>query len=321
MSRAMFKTEICDLLGIDVPILQGAMQGGGGARLAATVSEAGGLGVLPTFQSTDDKLRSDIEAVRAATSKPFGVNVMPMGRGITERCVATCIELSVPVVTTGRADPGEAAVRKLKDAGIKVVSVIPTVEHARRMEGEGVDAVVASGAEAGGHVGTIATMPLFPQVVDAVSVPVVAAGGIGDGRGFVAALALGACGIQMGTRFMATPESGMNTWGRGQLLSMRETDTIVTRAMTGATVRCIRTPEIEAYERALWERASEDELAELKRAVRKSRNTDYAARRQSAAGQVAGMIVSEKPAAQLMVEMLEEARRIIEERLPMALAR
>mgnify|MGYP001811688808 FL=1 len=317
----MFKTEICDLLGIDVPILQGAMQGGGGARLAATVSEAGGLGVLPTFQSTDDKLRSDIRAVRAATSKPFGVNVMPMGRGITERCVATCIELSVPVVTTGRADPGEAAVRKLKDAGIKVVSVIPAVEHARRMESEGVDAVVASGTEAGGHVGTIATMPLVPQVVDAVSIPVLAAGGIGDGRGFVAALALGACGIQMGTRFMATPESGMNAWGREQLLSMRETDTIVTRSMTGATVRCIRTPEIEAYERALSEGASEDELAQLKRAVRKSGNTDYAARRQSAAGQVAGMIVDEKPTAQLMVEMLEEARRIIEQRLTMALAR
>ena len=244
-----------------------------------------------------------------------------MGRGITERCVATCIELSVPVVTTGRADPGEAAVRKLKDAGIKVVSVIPAVEHARRMESEGVDAVVASGTEAGGHVGTIATMPLVPQVVDAVSIPVLAAGGIGDGRGFVAALALGACGIQMGTRFMATPESGMNAWGREQLLSMRETDTIVTRSMTGATVRCIRTPEIEAYERALSEGASEDELAQLKRAVRKSRNTDYAARRQSAAGQVAGMIVDEKPTAQLMVEMLEEARRIIEQRLTMALAR
>lgn len=316
----MFKTEICDLLGINVPILQGAMQGGGDARLAATVSEAGGLGVLPTFQSTNDKLRSNIKAVRDATSKPFGVNIMPMGRGITERCIATCIELGIHVVTTGRADPGEDAVRTLKDAGIKVISVIPTVEHARRMEGEGVDAVVASGAEAGGHVGTVSTMPLVPQVVDAVSIPVLAAGGIGDGRGFVAALALGACGIQMGTCFMATPESGMNAWGRERLLSMKETDTIVTRAMTGATVRCIRTPEIEAYERALSAGASEDEIAQLKRAVRKSRNTDYAARRQSAAGQVAGMIVDEKPAAQLMVEILEEARRIIEEQLPATLA-
>ena len=176
----MFHTAVCDLLGIRVPILQGAMQGGGGVDLVAAVSNAGGLGVLPTFGGPDKKLRQDIAAVRERTSRPFGVNIMPMGRGITERCVATCIELRVPVVTTGRADPGEDAVHKLKAAGIKVVSVIPTVEHARRMEAEGVDAVVASGTEAGGHVGTIATMPLVPMVVDAVKIPVLAAGGIGD---------------------------------------------------------------------------------------------------------------------------------------------
>ena len=317
----MFRTVICDLLGIDVPILQGAMQGGGDARLVAAVSEAGGLGVLPTFQNSDDKLRRDIEAVRAQTAKPFGVNIMPMGPGITKRCVATCIELSVPVVTTGRADPGEDAVRCLKEAGIKVVSVIPTVEHARRMEAEGVDAVVASGSEAGGHVGKVATMPLVPQVVDAVSIPVLAAGGIGDGRGFVAALALGACGIQMGTRFMATPESGMNAWGQAQLLAMRETDTIVTRAMTGATVRCILTPEIEAYERALLEGTADETLQELKRAVRRSRNAGDEDKRQSAAGQVAGMIVDEKPVAQLIGEILDEARELIEARLPAAMSR
>lgn len=315
----MFHTVICDLLGIDVPILQGAMQGGGDVELVAAVSEAGGLGVLPTFQGTDAKLREDIAAVREITRKPFGVNIMPMGRGITERCVATCVELAVPVVTTGRADPGEDAVRTLKDAGIKVVSVIPTVEHARRMEAEGVDAVVASGAEAGGHVGTVSTMPLVPQVVDAVSIPVLAAGGIGDGRGFVAALALGACGIQMGTRFMATAESGMNAWGRAQLIEMRETDTIVTRAMTGATVRCIRTPEIEAYERALRDGASDDELRQLKRAVRSSRNTDYEDRRQSAAGQISGMITDEKPAAVLMADILRDAERIIRSTLPAAM--
>jgi enoyl-[acyl-carrier protein] reductase II len=206
----MFHTVICDLLGIRHPILQGAMQGGGGVELVAAVCEAGGLGVLPTFGGTDQKLRADIAAVRARTDRPFGVNIMPMGRGIAERCSATCIELGVPVVTTGRADPGEAVVRRLKEAGIKVVSVIPTVEHARRMEAEGVDAVIASGAEAGGHVGTVATLPLVPQVVDALKIPVVAAGGIGDGRGFLAAFALGAVGIQMGTRFMATTESDLN---------------------------------------------------------------------------------------------------------------
>lgn len=307
----MFHTAICDLLGIEVPILQGAMQGGGDVRLVAAVSNAGGLGVLPTFQGTDSKLRDDIAAVRAATDRPFGVNIMPMGPGITERCVNTCVELAVPVVTTGRADPGADAVATLKGAGIKVVSVIPTVEHARRMEAEGVDAVVASGTEAGGHVGTVATLPLVPQVVDAVSIPVLAAGGIGDGRGFVAALALGACGIQMGTRFMATAESGLNAWGRAQLLAMRETDTIVTRAMTGATVRCIATPEIAAHEAALAAGAPPDELTALKRAVRGSRNADYEARRQSAAGQVAGLIHDEPTVADLMAGILAEARRII----------
>ena len=307
----MFHSVICDLLGIEVPILQGAMQGGGGVELVAAVCEAGALGVLPTFGGTDQKLRRDIAAVRERTARPYGVNIMPMGKGITERCVATCIELGVPVVTTGRADPGEAAVRQLKDAGIKVVSVIPTVAHARRMQEEGVDAVVASGCEAGGHVGTIATMPLVPQVVDAVSIPVLAAGGIGDARGFVAALALGAVGIQMGTRFMATAESDLNAWGRARLIEMAETDTIVSRAMTGATVRCIRTAELEAYEAARAAHAPDAEIQELARAVRAKRNaTDKIERRQSAAGQIAGLIRDEPTVAELVDSLLREAEQI-----------
>lgn len=307
----MFHTAICDLLGIKVPILQGAMQGGGGVDLVVAVSEAGGLGVLPTFGATDQKLREDIAAVRARTTALFGVNIMPMGRGITERCVATCIELDVPIVTTGRADPGEDAVRTLKDAGIKVVSVIPTVEHARRMEAEGVDAVVASGCEAGGHVGLVATLPLVPQVVDAVTIPVLAAGGIGDARGFLAALALGAVGIQMGTRFMATEESGLNAWGQAQLLSMRETDTIVTRAMTGATVRCIKTPEIVAYEEALASNAADEERTRLRRVVRMSRNeTEKSDRRQSAAGQIAGLITDAPTVEAMMSDLLRDAERL-----------
>lgn len=316
----MFHTAVCDLFSIRYPILQGAMQGGGGVDLVVAVSEAGGLGVLPTFGGTDKKLRADIAAVRQRTARPFGVNIMPMGPGITERCVATCIELGVEVVTTGRADPGEAAVRKLKDAGIKVVSVIPTVEHARRMEAEGVDAVVASGAEAGGHVGTVATLPLVPMVVDAVRIPVLAAGGIADGRGLLAAFALGAVGIQMGTRFMATVESDLNGWGRDQLLAMRETDTIVTRAMTGAAVRCIATPEIIAYEAALARHACEAEITDLKRAVRGTRyDEDRSQRRQSAAGQVAGLIHDVPTVVALIENMLAEAAHLAE-RMP-ALAR
>lgn len=312
----MFHTAVCDLLGIRYPILQGAMQGGGGVELVAAVCEAGGLGVLPTFGGTDQKLRADIEGVRSRTTRPFGVNIMPMGRGITERCAATCIELGIPVVTTGRADPGEAVVRRLKDAGIKVVSVIPTVEHARRMEGEGVDAVVASGTEAGGHVGTIATLPLVPQVVDAVKIPVLAAGGIGDARGFLAAFALGAQGIQMGTRFMATLESDLNDWGRNRLLEMRETDTIVTRAMTGATVRCMRTPEIAAYEEAVARGADTGELKELANRVRGSRYGEGKGdRRQSAAGQVAGLIREVVAVRDLIEGMLADAAKLAE-RLP-----
>ena len=312
----MFHTVICDLLGIRYPILQGAMQGGGGVELVAAVSEAGGLGVLPTFGGTDQKLRADIAGVRARTARPFGVNIMPMGRGIAERGAATCIELRVPIVTTGRADPGEEVVRRLKAAGIRVVSVIPTVEHARRMEDESVDAVVASGSEAGGHVGTISTLPLVPQVVDAVKILVLAAGGIGDARGFLAAFALGAVGIQMGTRFMATAESDLNEWGRAQLLSMCETDTIVTRAMTGATVRCIRTPEVTAYEDALARHADTVELTELKRRVRGSRYAEgKSQRRQSAAGQVAGMISDVVAVRDLIDGMLAEAARLAE-RMP-----
>ncbi len=317
----MFHTVICDLLNIRYPILQGAMQGGGGVALVAAVSEAGGLGVLPTFGGTDQKLRADIAAVRALTGKPFGVNIMPLGRGITERCTATCIELDVPIVTTGRADPGQDVVRQLKAAGIKVVSVVPTVEHARRMEAEGVDAVVASGSEAGGHVGTISTLPLVPQVVDAVRIPVLAAGGIGDARGFLAACALGAVGIQMGTRFMATSESDLNEWGRDQLLSMRETDTIVTRAMTGATVRCIKTPEIVAYEAALARGADDAEITELKRIVRGSRYEESKDdRHQSAAGQIAGMIHDIIPVRDLIEGMLIDAARLAE-RMPAAARR
>ena len=312
----MFHTVICDLLGIRYPILQGAMQGGGGVELVAAVSEAGGLGVLPTFGGTDQKLRADIAAVRKLTSRRFGVNIMPMGRGIAERCAATCIELGIPVVTTGRADPGEEIVHRLKAAGIKVVSVIPTVEHARRMEAEGVDAVVASGSEAGGHVGTVATLPLVPQVVDAVKIPVIAAGGIGDARGFLAAFALGAVGVQMGTRFMATSESDMNEWGRNQLLAMRETDTVVTRAMTGATVRCIRTPEIVAFEEALARNPDAPELTELKRRVRSSRHDeDKSARRQSAAGQIAGLIHDVVSVRTLIETMLADAAALAN-RLP-----
>jgi len=306
----MFHTVVCDLLNIRYPLLQGAMQGGGGPELVAAVSEAGGLGVLPTFGGTEDKLWEDIDTVKARTGKPFGVNITAMGRGFTESRARIIIEAGVPVCTTGRADPGEKAVKMLKDAGVKVVSIIPTVELAKRMEHEGADAIVASGTEAGGHVGTIATMPLVPMVVDAVKVPVIATGGIGDARGFLAAFALGAQGVQIGTRFMAMAESDLNVWGREQLLRMRETDTIISRAMTGSTVRCVTTPELKAYEDARLSGASKKALAEFRKAVVRGRNTDKDDKRQSAMGQIGGMIHDVRPVGEFIEEMISEAARL-----------
>ncbi len=307
----MFHTVVCDMLGIRYPILQGAMQGGGGVELVAAVSAAGGLGILPTFGGTEDKLKADIIAVRQRTNQPFAVNITPMGPAFTETRARIAVEMAVPIVTTGRADPGELAVRMMKDAGIVVIAVIPTVDHARRMADEGVDAVIASGTEAGGHVGTIATLPLVPQVVDAVDIPVLAAGGIGDGRGILAAFALGAVGVQIGTRFMATTESDLNQWGVAKLLAMKETDTVVTKAMTGASVRCIATQSLLDYERALRNGAAATDLARMRRAIRSDRHPDHDdERRQSAAGQIAGLIHDVKAVGVVIEEMMAEAKRL-----------
>ncbi len=301
-----FRTPLCDLLGIRYPILQGAMQGAGGPRLVAAVSEAGGLGVLPTFGGTEEDLRADVARTRELTGRPFGVNITPMGRAFTESRADICIELGVPIVTTGRGDPGESVVRRLKDAGAIVIPVVPTVAHARRVEAEGADAIVASGCEAGGHVGTVSTLPLVPQVVDAVKVPVVAAGGIGDARGFLAALALGAVGVQLGTRFIATEESEAPDWYKRRVLQALETDTIVSEVMTGRTVRALTTTALRAFEQARLRGADEAELGELRRQIR-SPKEQTPEERAAAAGQIAGMVRDIQPVRDLMEDILRQA--------------
>ena len=307
----MFHTEICDLLGIRYPILQGAMQGAGGARLVAATSEAGGLGILPTFGGTEDALRADIEAARRLTEKPVAVNITPMGRAFTESRARICIEMEVPIVTTGRADPGEAAVATLKEARIIVLPVVPTVQHALRVQAEGVDAVIASGSEAGGHVGGVATLALVPQVVDALDIPVLAAGGIGDGRGFLAMLALGAVGVQLGTALIATEEADVNDWYRDAILAMNATDTIVSAVLTGATVRCIATPEIKAYEAARLSGAPREKMQRLRQIARQnyghSDKTDRGRRGQGTGGQIAGMITEIRPATKIIEDMIRDA--------------
>jgi enoyl-[acyl-carrier protein] reductase II len=303
----MFHTVLCDLLGVRYPIIQGAMQGAGGPRLVAAVSNAGGLGVLPTFGGTEAALRADIEATRALTKQPFAVNITPIGRAFTESRAATCIDMSIRIVTTGRGDPGTDIVERLKAAGVVVLPVVPSVKHALRVQAEGADAIIASGSEAGGHVGTVSTLALVPQVVDAVRVPVVAAGGIADARGFVAALALGACGIQLGTRFIATPESEAGTHIKQRILEARETDTVVTTLLTGKTVRTIATAALKEFEAARTSGASPERQSELReRFIADSRNRD-GGERVAVAGQIAGMIRDIRPVGQIMEEIIRGA--------------
>ena len=304
----MFHTELCDMLGIRYPVIQGALGGVGGPRLAAAVSEAGGLGVLASFNLTDRQLREEISRTRSLTGRPFGLNIFAVNAAFVKRVAKVIVEEGVTIVTTGRGDPRQPVVSLLKEHGITVLPVVPTVRHAVRMEAEGADAIIASGMEAGGHVGTVCSLPLIPQVVDAVSIPVVAAGGIGDGRGFIAALALGACGVQMGTRFLATRESGAGPEQKRRILEAAEEDTVPTPIFTGRNVRVIKSPELEEWVRRQREGATPQELEALADQVRQGRRDSPGAN--TTAGQIAGMIKDIESAGDVISGMIDEGMAI-----------
>ena len=231
------KTVLCDLLDIQYPIIQGGMAWVATAELAAAVSEAGALGVIGAGNAPPETVRKEIHKARALTSKPFGVNVYLMSPFAAE-VMKVILKEGVPVVTTGAGNPGKY-VGLLKNAGVKVLSVVSTVNLAKRLERAGVDTVIAEGMECGGHIGQIASMPLVPQIVDAVEIPVVAAGGIYDGRGLVAALALGAAGVQMGTRFLCATECTVHPDYKEAVLAARDRSTVVTGWRTGHPVRAL----------------------------------------------------------------------------------
>ena len=302
----MFHTRLCDLLGIEYPIIQGAMGFVGGPRLAAAASNAGGLGVLATWGISLDQLRRDIRETRSLTDKPFAVNIVPIGAAFTESRARLVIEEGVRIVTTGRGDPTTPIVRMLKEHGILVLPVVPTVRHALRLEAEGADAIIASGTEAGGHVGTVCSLPLIPQVVDAVKVPVVAAGGIGDARGFVAALALGACGIQMGTRFLVTHECGADLRQKQRIIEASEEDTVVSNLFTGKPVRVLRTPEVKELLRLAGEGVSRKDLWALMEEMRQKAEVNPE-EMGVAAGQISGMIKSVESTADIISGIIKEA--------------
>lgn len=239
------KTEITRLLGIQYPIIQGGMAWVAEHHLAAAVSEAGGLGLIGAANAPGEWVREQIRAAKELTDKPFGVNIMLMSPYV-EDVAKVVAEEKVAVVTTGAGNP-EKYMDAWKNAGIKVIPVVASVALAKRLERCGVDAVVAEGTESGGHIGELTTMVLVPQVVDAVSVPVIAAGGIADGRGMAAAFMLGASGCQLGTRFVATKEAVVHDKYKESILKAKDIDTKVTGRSTGHPVRCLRNQMTREY--------------------------------------------------------------------------
>jgi enoyl-[acyl-carrier protein] reductase II len=306
-----FQTDLCRLLGIEYPIIQGALGGGiGTPELAAAVSNAGGLGVLAAWSLTQEQLRNDIRRTRELTSKPFGLNIMPLSPKFTQSRAELALSENIEIVTTGRGDPKAPIVKILKEHGVKVIGVVPTVRHALRLEEEGVDALVASGCEAGGHVGRVSTLPLVPQVVDAVKVPVIAAGGIMDARGFMAALFLGACGVQMGTRFVATEESGASDDEKGRILSAVDEDNVVTEIFTGKPVRVLTNPRLDNLLAAMKEGLSPEETQLRIKELRMKRQKKEPGYISVASGQGAGLIHEILPARAVVEQLVTGAQTL-----------
>ena len=253
--------RICELLGIEYPIIQGGMAWVATAELAAAVSNAGGLGLIAAGGAPADVVREQIKKGRTLKDKPFVVNVMLMSP-FSDEVMEVVIEEKPAVVATGAGNPGKY-IERLKEAGIKIMPVIASVAMAKRMEKAGADAVIAEGTEAGGHIGELTTMVLTPQVVDAVSIPVVSAGGYADSRGTKAAFALGADGIQVGTRFICSTECIAHENYKNAVLKAKDRDAVVTGRSTGAPVRALRNKLTKEYQRLEKEGASAEEIEEL----------------------------------------------------------
>lgn len=304
------RTRVCELLEIDYPILQGGMAWVATAELAAAVSEAGGLGIIGAGNMPADLLRREIEKVKTLTTRAFGINVMLLSPYIDD-VIDVVIESRVPVVTTGAGNPGKYF-ESLKQIGSKVIPVVPSVALARRLERLGVDALIAEGHEAGGHIGDTTTLTLVPQVVDAVNIPVIAAGGIADSRGVAAAFALGAEGVQIGTRFVCATECTAHKNYKEAIVKAGDRDTIVTGRTTGHPVRCVRnrlTRQIVSMESegAKPERIEELGVGRLRQAV-----ADGDAMEGSVmAGQSSGLVREIQPAADIIQELIKGLPEVV----------
>lgn len=308
------KTEITELLNIEYPIIQGGMAWVADYHLAAAVSNAGGLGLIGSGGAPASWVKDQIREVKKLTNKPFGVNIMLMNPEADE-IAKVIVEEKVPVVTTGAGNPAKY-IKEWKEAGVKVIPVIASCALAKMMERCGADAVVAEGTEAGGHIGEITTMSLVPQVVDAVNIPVIAAGGIADGRGFAAALMLGAKAVQMGTHFVATKECNVHENYKEKIIKAKDIDSKVTGRSTGHPVRVLRNQMSNEYIKKEQEGATLEELELLTLGgLRKAVVEGNVKEGSLMAGQIAGLVKKQYTCKELIEKVVTEGQQVIENRL------
>lgn len=306
----MIYTSICEMLGIKYPIFQGGMAHISDAELAAAVSNAGGLGIISAASGDVDAIEKEIDKIRTLTDKPFGVNVMLMGKNI-EEIAQLLADKRVPVITTGAGNP-QKYITKWKEAGIKVIPVVPSAALAKLSMRAGADAVIAEGGESGGHVGDITTMALVPQVCDAVDIPVIAAGGIADGRGAAAAFMLGAQGIQIGTRFLSAFECNINPAYKAKVLKANDTSTIVTGKRLGHPVRSLKSKFSRAYAKAEYTDISDEDLEQMAVGTLRAAVVDGDDEKGCfLAGQIAGLVNKEESSADIIKQIFDEAEKIL----------
>ncbi len=305
------KTQITELLGIEYPVIQGGMAWVADAQLAANVSKAGGIGFIGAANAPAEWVREQIHIARQITDKPFGVNVMLLSPHADE-VAAVVAEEKVAAVTTGAGNPAKY-MEMWKNSGIRVIPVVASVALARMMEKCGADAVVAEGMESGGHIGEQTTMSLVPQVVDAVSIPVIAAGGIGDGRGMAAAFMLGAQAVQIGTRFIVAKECNVHQAYKDRVIQARDIDSEVTGRSTGHPVRSLRNQMTRKYQALEKEGAGFEELELLTLGALRKAVVDGDVKNGTVmAGQIAGLIKKEQTCSEIIKELIDGMSNVIE---------
>ena len=304
------KTKVTELLQIEYPIIQGGMAWVAEHHLAAAVSEAGGCGLIGAASAPPEIVREEIRKAKELTDKPFGVNIMLLNPNADE-VAKIVVEEGIQAVTTGAGNP-EKYMPMWKEAGVKVIPVVASVAMAKRMERYGADAVVAEGMEAGGHIGNQTTMALIPQIVDAVNIPVIAAGGIGDGRGVAASFMLGAEGVQMGTRFVVADESIVHDNYKDRIVKAKDIDSVVTGQSTGHPVRCLRNQMTKEYIKKEQEGVPFEELERMTLgSLRKAVMDGDILNGTVMAGQIAGLVSKRQSCKEILQEIMTEAEKLL----------